>query len=163
MKEKDKTKQFYLVDFNILPEAIKKTIRVKEMLHDNEALSINEAVKSAKISRSAYYKYKDHVASAQPGNGLKVMTLVVEMMNHLSPFNRILKLLAAYKADVLAIQRNVPMGKCVMVTIAFSLMGDEEAVASLQEHLKRMKGIKAFKLLGEHRSLNSPEEKSPDQ
>ena len=32
MKKKDQ--QFYLVDLKILPEAIKKTIRVKEMLQD---------------------------------------------------------------------------------------------------------------------------------
>ena len=32
MKKKDQ--QFYLVDLKILPEAIKKTIRVKEMLQE---------------------------------------------------------------------------------------------------------------------------------
>lgn len=43
MKKKDQ--QFYLVDLKILPEAIKKTIRVKEMLQDGTCGSINEAVK----------------------------------------------------------------------------------------------------------------------
>lgn len=54
MKKKDQ--QFYLVDLKILPEAIKKTIRVKEMLQDGTCGSINEAVKKVDISRSAYYK-----------------------------------------------------------------------------------------------------------
>ena len=53
MKKKDQ--QFYLVDLKILPEAIKKTIRVKEMLQDGTCGSINEAVKKVDISRSAYY------------------------------------------------------------------------------------------------------------
>lgn len=56
MKKKDQ--QFYLVDLKILPEAIKKTIRVKEILQDGTCGSINEAVKKVDISRSAYYKYK---------------------------------------------------------------------------------------------------------
>ena len=62
MKKKDQ--QFYLVDLKIRPEAIKKTIRVKEMLQDGTCGSINEAVKKVDISRSAYYKYKDHVPPA---------------------------------------------------------------------------------------------------
>ena len=48
MKKKDQ--QFYLVDLKILPEAIKKTIRVKEMLQDGTCGSINEAVKKVDIS-----------------------------------------------------------------------------------------------------------------
>lgn len=56
--------EFYLVDLKVLPEAIKKTIKVKELLNDGICGSINEAVKKVDMSRSAYYKYKDHVASA---------------------------------------------------------------------------------------------------
>ena len=47
MKKKDQ--QFYLVDLKILPEAIKKTIWVKEMLQDGTCGSINEAVKKVHI------------------------------------------------------------------------------------------------------------------
>ena len=49
---------FFLVQEQILPEAIKKTIRVKEMLKRGDARTINEAVDSMGLSRSAYYKYK---------------------------------------------------------------------------------------------------------
>ena len=61
---KNQNRQFYLVDFQILSEAIKKTIQTKELLKEGEAETINEAVKKTGISRSAYYKYKDHVAPA---------------------------------------------------------------------------------------------------
>jgi ACT domain-containing protein len=52
---------FYLVREEILPEAIKKTIKVKELLKRGEARTINEAVEKMELSRSAYYKYKDYV------------------------------------------------------------------------------------------------------
>ena len=52
---------FYLVREEILPEAIKKTIKVKEILKRGEARTINEAVEKMGLSRSAYYKYKDFV------------------------------------------------------------------------------------------------------
>ena len=58
---KNNEKQFYLVDFQVLPEAIKKTIRIKESLKNGRVKTINEALSAMNISRSAYYKYKDHV------------------------------------------------------------------------------------------------------
>lgn len=39
--------EFYLVDLKVLPEAIKKTIKVKELLNDGICGSINEAVKKS--------------------------------------------------------------------------------------------------------------------
>lgn len=55
---KNQNRQFYLVDFQILSEAIKKTIQTKELLKEGEAETINEAVKKTGISRSAYYSTK---------------------------------------------------------------------------------------------------------
>ena len=45
---------FYLVREEILPEAIKKTIKVKEILKRGEIKTINEAVEKMGLSRSAY-------------------------------------------------------------------------------------------------------------
>ena len=59
--KKDTNHNFYLVREDILPEAIKKTIRVKEILKHHQSRTINEAVKMMDLSRSAYYKYKDYV------------------------------------------------------------------------------------------------------
>ena len=58
---KPKKDKFYLVQEDILPEAIKKTIKVKEILKLGEVKTINEAVEKMDLSRSAYYKYKDYV------------------------------------------------------------------------------------------------------
>ena len=60
MKE-DSNHKFYLVREDILPEAIKKTIKVKEILKHHQTRTINEAVRMMDLSRSAYYKYKDYV------------------------------------------------------------------------------------------------------
>lgn len=152
MPLKDKGKQFYLVDFNILPEAIKKTIRVKEILHADDNLSVNEAVKEAHISRSAYYKYKDHVASESELQDKSVMVLVLETLNHLSPLNRVLKLLTLSKAQILTVQRNVPIGKIVVITVAFSLPEDGAQISTIESFLGKLKGIKSFKLIKDSKS-----------
>ena len=67
---KNNEKQFYLVDFQVLPEAIKKTIRIKESLKNGRVKTINEALSAMNISRSAYYKYKDHVEPVSINSGV---------------------------------------------------------------------------------------------
>ena len=57
----DSVYEYYLVREDILPEAIKKTIRVKEILRRHQTRTINEAVQLMDLSRSAFYKYKDYV------------------------------------------------------------------------------------------------------
>ena len=54
MNKKDKDFKFYLVREDILPEAIKKTIRVKEILKRGEVRTIHDAVRMMDLSRSAY-------------------------------------------------------------------------------------------------------------
>ena len=66
---------FFLVREEILPEAIKKTIRVKEMLKRGDARTINEAVERMELSRSAYYKYKDYVFPFYEASKNKIVTL----------------------------------------------------------------------------------------
>ena len=69
------TTAFYLVKEDILPEAIKKTIKVKEILKRGEAKTINEAVERMNLSRSAYYKYKDYVFPFYEASKDKIITL----------------------------------------------------------------------------------------
>lgn len=57
----ERKSEFYLVREEILPEAIKKTILVKEILKRGKMKTVNEAVSKVGLSRSAYYKYKDYV------------------------------------------------------------------------------------------------------
>ena len=66
---------FFLVREEILPEAIKKTIKVKEMLKRGEARTINEAVDAVDLSRSAYYKYKEYVFPFYEASRDKIVTI----------------------------------------------------------------------------------------
>ena len=58
MKEHPK---YLLVDSQILPEVYLKVILAKKLLAQGKAKSASEAAKSAGISRSAFYKYKDFI------------------------------------------------------------------------------------------------------
>ena len=67
--------RFFLVKNDVLPEAMKKTIEVKELLEGGRAKTIHEAVNTVGLSRSAYYKYKDSVYPFQALVKEKIITL----------------------------------------------------------------------------------------
>jgi len=72
----DSKEKFYLVRSDVLPEAMKKTIKVKDLLESGKANTIHEATKQCGLSRSAFYKYKETVFPFQSLVKDKIMTLL---------------------------------------------------------------------------------------
>lgn len=139
-----KEQQFYPVDFSILPEAIKKTIRVKEMLKSGSSGTINEAVHKVNMSRSAYYKYKDHVASADDDKEDRVVVLFIIMQDDMAVFGRILRRIAKEKQEVLSVNRTKISEKLYSSVITLKTKESAEDMESLYEALKETKGIQSL-------------------
>lgn len=139
-----KEQQFYLVDFSILPEAIKKTIRVNEMLKSGSSGTINEAVHKVNMSRSAYYKYKDHVASADDDKEDRVVVLFIIMQDDMAVFGRILRRIAKEKQEVLSVNRTKISEKLYSSVITLKTKESAEDMESLYEALKETKGIQSL-------------------
>lgn len=138
-----KEQQFYLVDFSILPEAIKKTIRVKEMLKSGSSGTINEAVHKVNMSRSAYYKYKDHVASADDDKEDRVVVFII-MQDDMAVFGRILRRIAKEKQEVLSVNRTKISEKLYSSVITLKTKESAKDMESLYEALKETKGIQSL-------------------
>ena len=143
--------QFYLVDLKILPEAIKKTIKVKEMLENGASSSINEAVHLVGMSRSAYYKYKDHVAPVHSDKEDRIVVLFIIMQDEVSIFGRILRRIAREDNEVLSAVRTKASDSLYTGVITFKTEESSESLAELHDSLEEMKGIQSLtmKLGGE--------------
>lgn len=139
-----KEQQFYLVDFSILPETIKKTIRVKEMLKSGSSGTINEAVHKVNMSRSAYYKYKDHVASADDDKEDRVVVLFIIMQDDMAVFGRILRRIAKEKQEILSVNRTKISEKLYSSVITLKTKESAGDMESLYEALRETKGIQSL-------------------
>lgn len=142
---KNNEKQFYLVDFQVLPEAIKKTIRIKESLKNGRVKTINEALSAMNISRSAYYKYKDHVEPVTGAVKERSITYFIMMQNDFSLLNKIInKIMRKIKKennDVLSINSGVAFGENVPTIISFKTKMTLADINLLAESIRRIKGI----------------------
>lgn len=140
---KKEESQFYLVDLQILPEAIKKAIKVKEMLKEGTCGNINEAVQKVKMSRSAYYKYKDHVIPAFDTPKDRIIVLFVIMSNDYSVFNKMIRRIGKDKNDILTFQKVPVSSKLVAVTVTIKTEESLANVEYLKDTLTGMKGIQS--------------------
>lgn len=142
-------KQFYLVDFAILPTAIKKTIQAKELLKNGTAETINAAVMKTGISRSAYYKYKDHVAPAFDDAGSGTATYFIVLQNDPAVFNKILRKCAKENVEILSMNRGLPVKKLVTLTLTVKTTDSQITQQTLTEEMQNIKGVKRFYAVGE--------------
>lgn len=142
-------KQFYMVDFQILPAAIKKTIRTKELLKSGAAETINAAVAKTGISRSAYYKYKDHVASAFEDPLRSTTALFIIVQNDSAVINKIFRRIGKGRAEIVSMNLGVPIKKLTTLTLSLRTGEMQISFAEMTQILKSIKGVKDVTVIEE--------------
>ena len=140
---------FFLVREEILPEAIKKTIKVKELLKRGDARTINEAVEKMGLSRSAYYKYKDYVFPFYEASKEKIVTLVLLLEHKPGVLSRVLNTIANERGSVLTINQGIPLQGVANATISIETVDLTIDLEALLGKLRMVDGVKRLELLGQ--------------
>ncbi|MDU4960677.1 MAG: ACT domain-containing protein [Sporomusaceae bacterium] len=140
---------FYLVREEILPEAIKKTIKVKELLKKGEVRTINEAVEKMELSRSAYYKYKDYVFPFYEASKEKIVTLALLLEHKQGVLSRVLNTIAIDRASVLTINQGIPLQGVANATISLETAELAIDLEALLDKLRMIDGVKRLEVLGQ--------------
>lgn len=140
---------FFLVREEILPEAIKKTIRVKEMLKRGEVKTINEAVEKMELSRSAYYKYKDFVFPFYEASQNKIVTLALLLEHKQGVLSRVLNTISADSGSVLTINQGIPLQGVANATVSIETIDLAVDLEALLDKLRMVEGVKRLEILGQ--------------
>ena len=149
--KKTKKRESYMVDFSILPTAVKATIRAKQMIEDGRANSIYDAVRKVGISRSAFYKYKDHVSDALAENARDIMTVVVTMQNDVTVMTRFLRKLAKEEAEPVTMEKSAPIAGVVALTLGFYLSDLPYDSDDFIKMIRGVKGVEQVMIVGDER------------
>jgi chorismate mutase len=140
---------FFLVREEILPEAIKKTIKVKELLKRGDARTINEAVEKMELSRSAYYKYKDYVFPFFEASKEKIVTLALLLEHKPGVLSRVLNTIANERGSVLTINQGIPLQGVANATISIETVELAIDLEALLDKLRMVDGVKRLEVLGQ--------------
>lgn len=139
---------FLIVDTEVLPEIYTKVIQVKELLKTGQSKNIQQAVKQIGISRSAFYKYKDHVFPFYEKNKTKVITISLLLFHESGVLSQVLDTLANAKGNILTINQNIPNQGIANVTISFETEEVEKSGEEILEHLGSLRGVKKIQIIG---------------
>ncbi|NLW25126.1 MAG: ACT domain-containing protein [Clostridia bacterium] len=148
MFRSDKNK-FYIVKKDILPDAIIKTAKVKELLTQKEAETINEAVEKVGISRSAFYKYRDGVFPFYEASKEKIVTINITLEHRSGVLSKCLNSIAMVKGNILTINQGIPLQGVAYVTISIETAEMEGDIENLLEALTNISGVLKVEIIGQ--------------
>jgi chorismate mutase len=127
---------YVLVDSAVAPEVFVKVVEAKNYLASGRCKTIGEALEHAKISRTAFYKYKNYVFSYNDAKREKMLTLEFTLEDISGVLSDILTMLAKYRTNVLTINQNIPVNGIANVTISVEtgsmLMDNDELIKNLR-------------------------------
>lgn len=147
--KQDSSYKFYLVREDILPEAIKKTIKVKEILKHHQTKTINEAVQMMDLSRSAYYKYKDYVFPFYDVTQGKIVTLSIMIFDKPGELSQVLNTIAVNNGSILTINQGIPLQGMADVSISIETKEITIPVDELIKKLEKLSGVSKVKIIGQ--------------
>ncbi|KAA1040007.1 ACT domain-containing protein [Macrococcus equipercicus] len=141
-------KKFYLIREDVLPESIKKTLKVKALLDCEPQLSIFDAVRRFDLSRSAYYKYKDTIFPVDNSKAERHVTMLLHVDDTIGLLNRVLEHIAKEQGSVLTIHQSLPIKEKTTITITLDATYVELTINELLDRLKKVDGVNQVQLIG---------------
>lgn len=148
-KKSSKDSTFYLVCGEILPESIKKTLKVKEIIKRGEIKTINEAVEQVSLSRSAYYKYKDYVFPFYEASREKIISVSLLLEHKSGVLSKVLNTIAQDCGSVLTINQGIPLQGVANTSISIETKELVIDLEALLDKIRLISGVKRLEVLGQ--------------
>jgi len=139
--------KFYIVSEEILSDAMKKTVKVKELLKTGEENQIKEAVKRVNLSRSAYYKYKDYIFPFVPEEEEELVTLSLLVVDRKGVLSEVLTKVAEYQSSILTINQDIPLDQVAHITMTIKVKNLAITLEDLIAKLGEIPGIRRVELI----------------
>lgn len=138
---------YLLIDRSVVPEVFPKVLEVKKLLASGAFQSVNDAVQSVGISRSAYYKYKDTVFPFYEMTRGTIITILYSVMDIPGILSEILAKISSARANILTIHQNLPINSVADITITLEMTDPAADVQQLLDLISTVNGIKRQEIL----------------
>lgn len=138
---------FLIVNKEVLPPVFEKVVEVKAMMEHGECAQVSEAVKKVGISRSAYYKYKDHVfvASRQSKERKAVFTFLLSHEKGI--LSEVLNLFSYHHCNVLTLSQSIPIHNNASVSMSVDVSEMDITVQEMLQEASKLKGVSKMALV----------------
>jgi chorismate mutase len=143
-----KRQRFFLVAESIMPEAMVKTVQVKEMLARGEVSTVHEAVNAVGLSRSAFYKYRDLVFLYEEEGQGRLVTLSMILEHRQGILSTVLNEVAQLGGNIITINQGIPMSQAAHVTATVDVKNLNGTLDGLTDKLTNIPGVRKAEIVG---------------
>lgn len=140
---------FYLVREDILPEALLKTLQIKDSILRGEYATVGEAAEKIGLSRSAYYKYRDGIFPLNQMERERIFTVSIDLEHRSGVLSRVLALVASFEGNVLTIHQTIPLQGLANVVLSIETSGAGETLEALMQAVRSEDGVRRASLIGQ--------------
>ena len=140
-------KKFDIVDKSVLPEIFLRVVDVKNLLESGREKTVQDAVSSVGISRSAFYKYRDAIFPLYENTRGKTVTFGVNLDDTKGVLSSVLNLIAAAGANILTINQNIPINKIANVTITIETNAMDSDIGFLMNSVENIQGVISLNII----------------
>ena len=131
---------YYIVDASILPPVVGGVLIAKDLLTSGKASSVSEAVKTAGISRSAFYKYRDFVFRYET-NDENTVEFKTYLEDKAGVFSAVTDALSKNGVNILTINQSAPADGVAAATLRVRTDGSKASLDVLLEELRNVNGV----------------------
>jgi chorismate mutase len=143
-----KRRRFYLVAEDIMPEAMVKTVQVKDMLARGESSTVHEAVNEIGLSRSAFYKYRDLVFLYEEESGGRLLTLSMILEHRQGILSTVLNTIAQLGGNIITINQGIPMSHAAHLTATVDVKNLNVTLDEMVQNLHGVHGVRKAEIVG---------------
>lgn len=138
---------YYIVDKRVMPEVFLRVVEAKELFDKGIVSSVQEAVDSVGVSRSAYYKYKDYVSALSSDSRGKIVILAFNLEDKSGILSLVLNIMADHGANVLTINQTIPINNVANVTITVDTSNMTLSVRDMLDNISKIHGVLTLKII----------------
>ncbi|MBU3089287.1 ACT domain-containing protein [Clostridium gasigenes] len=132
---------YLVIDKRVLADVYEKVVNAKNLLKDGKVKDVTEAAKTAGISRSVYYKYKDFVFEfAETSQGKKV-TFSMSIKDKKGVLSEILNYISEEGGNILTINQSIPINEAASLTLTVDISSLDGDIKTLLEDLAKIPNV----------------------
>lgn len=145
----DRDSNLYVIKAGALPDSLRKTVEAKELLRQQKAATVDEAVRRVGMSRSVFYKYRDSIFPFHEKSRGKTVTLGLVLVDRPGILSVVLEKVARAGGNVLTINQDLPADGTANVSISVRTAAMRASIEALVRKLGGTNGVQEVRILAQ--------------
>ena len=139
--------ELLIVDKKLLPKFYEKVVLAKKLLQDDDTQSISKVCEICGISRSTFYKYRDHVFSYDEDTEVRKLVISLTLVHKKGSLSKLCDRLAKMDISILTVFQSDPIDDVAPVMLSLDISNMKISINDFKKKLTELPEIGQFRIM----------------